>query len=211
MRWPPMCSRKSHGILWERGYGRKSRPCKYCPWWGYSSAIADSACRRGVTVSVWKEFAKAYASREETKPELSVLLAPTILPMDLLALTFPMLDSLNHDFLTLVNIVNQPMDLSRWMSFCELRNLRTLLVDTGRLPTRFDERVARGWSAHAIENGAFGQLYAFILCAYNGRHTISRQSMNHLLDLPLLHMVCLRRVHLPKVTDEHNFGWRREW
>ena len=129
--------------------------------------------------------------------------------MDLLSATIPLIDG-PLQFVTLLNVVNQPMDLSKWMSFCDLRNLRTLLVDTGRLPTNFDERVAKGWSSHASENGAFQNLYAFILCAYNERRIITAQSMNYLLDLPNLHIVGLRGVHLPRVVDQSTLGWKQQ-
>lgn len=127
--------------------------------------------------------------------------------MDLFPDTFSLINVPQHKFVTLVNIVNQPMDLSRWMGICGLQNLRALLVDTGRLPTRFDDRVARGWSTHALENGAFGNLYSFVLCAYNERRVITAQSMSYLHDLPYLHVMGLRGVHLPKSADIDELGW----
>lgn len=169
--------------------------------------------RKGVTFAVWKEFVKAYGSNEDAKAELAILVAPTILPVHLLTSTIPLLQSPDLSFLTLVNILNQTMDLSRWMSLCELTNLRALLVDTGQLPTRFDERVAKGWATHAKENHAFSHLHSFSLCSYNGGRTaMTGQAMKLLLDLPNLVIIGLRgvaAVDARGLDKESEFGWKR--
>ena len=162
-------------------------------------------------MSVWKEFARVYALREESRTRLNVLLAPTVLPLDLLVPTLPLIDSLDLTFVTLVNVVNQPMDLSRWMSFCDLRNLRALLVDTGRQPTRFDDRAARGWATRALENDQFQQLYSFSLCSYYSPQVVTKQTMRLLRDIPNLHVVCLRGVKASRsVTEDDDSGWNRQ-
>jgi hypothetical protein len=153
----------------------------------------------------------AYASEKEAGSKLNALVAPTILPVDLLAPSFALMDSLDLSFLTLITVVNQPMDLSRWMSFCDLQNLRALLVDTGRLPTRFDDRVSKGWAVHARENGRLKHLYSFSLCSMFNRQTITRQAMVQLQELPNLTLICLRgiRPEAP-LSDSEDCGWTRQ-
>jgi hypothetical protein len=169
--------------------------------------------RKGVTVAVWKEFVTVYGSDEDAKLELAILVAPTILPVHLLTSTNSLLQSPDFRFVTLVNLLNQAMDLSRWMSLCDMTNLRALLVDTGQLPTRFDERVAKGWATHAKENSAFSHLHSFSLCSYNGRRTMmTGQAMKLLLDLPNLEVVGLRgvaAVDARELDNEPEFGWKR--
>ena len=129
--------------------------------------------------------------------------------MELLAPTFPLIDSSSSKFLTLVTIVNQRMDLDRWMSLCELKNLRSLLVDTGRLAHGFDDRVAKGWTTHARANGALSQLHSFSLCSYNGlAATVSGRALDLLLDLPALTVLGLRGIH-PRSNDQ-TLGWKRQ-
>ena len=163
--------------------------------------------RKGVTVCLWKEFAKAYASNRDAVSELRILLAPTILPMDLLTTTFSVMDSSSFQFLTLINIVNQQMDLDRWMSLCQLKNLRTLLVDTGRLLPQFDDRVAKGWASHAQDSGAFPQLHYFGLCGYQGCG-LRRSALEELLALPVLTVIALRGVRI--IENGKTIGWRRQ-
>jgi hypothetical protein len=156
--------------------------------------------RKGVTVAVWKAFVQVYGPH----PEAGYLHAPFILPLDLLSAAFPLIDSNSSQFLTLLHISKQPMDLSRWMNICKLKNLRALFVDTGHDPCGFDERVAKGWANHALESGAFRRLRSLGLATWS-IDEVTGNSLIHLLQLPKLKV--LRARGLPIHVHEEDYGW----
>lgn len=147
---------------------------------------------------------RAYGSHREARKALCILRAPAILPLELLSSTFPLIESNASQFLTLLHISKQRMNLSRWTDLCALKNLRALFVHTGSDPPNFDERVANGWASHALEGGAFRHLHSLSLCTYCN-DLITGQTMIHLLDLPKLKVLRLKGVR-PVIHED--FDWK---
>ena len=166
--------------------------------------------RKGVKASVWRGFATAYPPFPEADDKMEVAALVT-LPMASLTSLLPHPQP-NSQYLTLLNVVNQPMNYKRWMSLSQLPSLKVLFVDTGQTRTRFDERVARDWARSAMRDGAFGNLHAFVLCAYphRERKVFSAEMMKWLGQLPVLQVVGLRGVPLPSRFYEEGFGWVRQ-
>ncbi|KIW00394.1 uncharacterized protein PV09_08103 [Verruconis gallopava] len=160
---------------------------------------------KAVTVACWKAFALAYCSNRDAQKVLGDLKAPSGLPLELLAPTLPLLDAPDACFLTLLRLDAASMRLSDWLNLCALKNLRALYVRGPRGPSRFCDRVARGWASHARDAGAFSQLRWFVVAGQD-KVLLSPGSFAQLLSLPRLAVFGLGV--LDGTVEPGDCGWR---
>jgi hypothetical protein len=166
-----------------------------------------------VSVSLWLLFVAIYGrellNNEDTEyyEHTALSIPPDILQPTLTKITQPTLD-----YLTTLNIINQTMSRSEWVSLAKLKTLCTLLIDVSDCIQssnldNLDNQVVRAWATHAVEAGGFPQLRSLVLFTQKG---ISLDSLRYLSRLPLLQL-CNLGTTARAIADENEQSVCRNW
>jgi hypothetical protein len=165
-----------------------------------------------VSVSLWITFVSVYgcelsAGSENKFPKYNA----HHIPRDILQPTLSMLGQPHWEFLTTLEIRDQPLNRSALVSLAHLQNLTILLIfssDAQRpLVDCVDNQTIRAWSTHALEAGGFPQLRALVLFNYRG---LSHDSLRYLSHFPMLQLCNLgttvRAISQGSEQSEY-YGW----
>lgn len=167
--------------------------------------------RHGDNMAIWKVFVDAYGDQMDDGDESSHHYQNVImLPQILLASAIPFITSSNSRFLSLLTVSVHTMDRSEWSTLCSLTNLRMLAIQVEDKEQGFNDRVARTWSNHALENGAFPRLRSILFNKYHDQNEAA--TLRYLSNLPalrFLYFVGARPLSLLYGADGIG-GWRQD-